>query len=245
MTRFRDVLDDLYILGYGHGSLRHDRLGAFHSTLAGHSMNFLSRGTYWSAEERAQLGTSIGNGEFMPGDGTNGTGIKNRRYRNDCGVGNLPNEGTSGEEDCSLDMISSVASAYWIRWMLVSAHQDDDVLFVARGAPRRWWQQPQPFGIDRAPTRFGQVSFTMAAPSRSAGDALVSGSVALRPLRTAGRLPIVAVHIRSPSARAPIARVTVVGAGASLLAWHPGNETAWFALAPAAPVASFNFTATW
>ena len=78
-------------------------------------MNFLSRGTYWRAEERAQLGTSIGNGDFMPGDSTDGTGIKNRRYRNDCGVGNLPNEGTSGEEDCSLDMISSVASAYWIR----------------------------------------------------------------------------------------------------------------------------------
>ena len=38
-TRFRDVLDDLYILGYGHGALRHDRLGAFHSTLASHSMN--------------------------------------------------------------------------------------------------------------------------------------------------------------------------------------------------------------
>ena len=129
--------------------------------------------------------------------------------------------------------------------MLVSAQQDDDVLFVARGAPRRWWQQPQPFGIDRAPTRFGQVSFTMVAPSRSAGGALISGSVALRPLRTAGRLPIVAVHIRSPSARAPIARVDVVGVGASLLAWHPGNETAWFALAPAVPVVSFNFTATW
>jgi hypothetical protein len=45
MTRFRDVLDDMPILGYGKSSLRHDRLYSFHNTLAGHSMNYISRGS--------------------------------------------------------------------------------------------------------------------------------------------------------------------------------------------------------
>ena len=38
-----------------------------------------------------------------------------KRYRNDCGVGG---------EDCSLCMVSSVASSYWVRWMLVTADGD-------------------------------------------------------------------------------------------------------------------------
>ena len=54
MTRFRDVLDDMPILGYGAGSLRHDRLYGFHNTLAGHSLNYISRGTYWGTEQRVR-----------------------------------------------------------------------------------------------------------------------------------------------------------------------------------------------
>ena len=45
MTRFRDVLDDMPILGYGASALRHDRLYSFHNTLAGHSLGYISRGT--------------------------------------------------------------------------------------------------------------------------------------------------------------------------------------------------------
>ena len=238
MTRFRDLLDDLYILGYGQSSLRYDRLAAFHSTLAGHSLNFLSRGTYWSAEQRAQLGTSIGNGEFV-GDTTNGTGIKDHRYRNDCGVG--AQGGSAGAEDCSLDMISSVASAYWVRSMLVSGSQDDRIVFIGRGAPRRWFQQAQPFGIDRAPTRFGKVSFTMNALV----DAMeVSGSVTLSPTAAVAELPTVAVHIRSPAKGKPFTHVSVVGHGATLAAWHAANETARFKLAPG-HVLGFNFSASY
>jgi len=55
MTRFRDVLDDMPILGYGKSSLRHDRLYAFHNTLAGHSMNYISRGTCSRSEQMQQL----------------------------------------------------------------------------------------------------------------------------------------------------------------------------------------------
>ena len=140
MTRFRDLLDDMPILGYGRSSLRHDRLQAFHSTLAGHSLNYLSRGTYWGAEQRKQNQGSFGH-------------VVDNRYRNDCGIGG---------EDCSLCMVSAVASAYWVRWMLADAHLDDSVVYVARGAPRRWYQPGSAWGIAHAPTRFGRVTFTMA-----------------------------------------------------------------------------------
>jgi hypothetical protein len=40
MTRFRDVLDDMPILGYGRGALAHDRLYPFHNVLAGHGARF-------------------------------------------------------------------------------------------------------------------------------------------------------------------------------------------------------------
>lgn len=62
---------------YGKASLRHGRLQSFHSTLAGHSLNYLSRGGYWGTEQRQQLDYGVGNR----------TGIVNGKWRNDCGVG--------------------------------------------------------------------------------------------------------------------------------------------------------------
>ena len=96
----------------------------------------------------------------------NGTGIVDQRWRNDCGVGG---------EDCSLCMVSGIASSYWVRWMLVTDDPDEDVLHIARGAPRRWFgQSTEPFGITNASTRFGKVTYSI----QPAGDS-VQGSVAL------------------------------------------------------------------
>ncbi len=44
MTRFRDVIDDMPMVGFGLGALYNDRVESFHSALAGHSANYLSRG---------------------------------------------------------------------------------------------------------------------------------------------------------------------------------------------------------
>merc|ERR1712093_471320 len=54
MTRFRDALDDMPILGYGWGLLSHDKVSLFHTLLAGHSANYLSRGSHWGTEQRKQ-----------------------------------------------------------------------------------------------------------------------------------------------------------------------------------------------
>merc|ERR1711907_844368 len=105
--------------------------------LAGHSANYLSRGTHWGSEQRQQQR-----------DG----GVLNERWTNNCG---------DGGEDCSLCMVSSTPPAMWIRWMLVQEHRDLPYVHLARGAPKRWYSQSEPFGLADAPTRFGVVSYLL------------------------------------------------------------------------------------
>ena len=205
MTRFRDGLDDMPILGYGRGSLHHDRLQALHTVLAGHSLNYLTRGTYWGTEQRQQ--SQSVNGPHP--------GLVDNRYRNNCGVGG---------EDCSLCMVSSVASAYWIRWLYATENADEAIVYLARGAPRRWYNQTESFGITDAPTRFGRASFTMQAnvtAGRVQGSAVVSSC---KQGCYADKAPLVAVRLHAASG-VPFGCVSVSGA-AVLVAWHKGNETA-------------------
>merc|ERR1712050_575867 len=107
MTRFRKVIDDMPILGYGWSALSHGRQDSFHSMLAGHSANYLSRGTFWGTEQRTQLG------------------MADDRFRN----------GGSGGEYGSLCMVSSVSVAMWVRWQLVQESLDEAYVHIARGAP--------------------------------------------------------------------------------------------------------------
>ena len=235
MTRFRDGLDDMPILGYGKGSINHDRLGPFHRTLAGHSTGYLSRGTYWGTEQRQQTQAPM---EVGPG-------ASPQHYRNDCGTGG---------EDCSLCMVSSIASAYWIRWMLLSENADEDILYLARGAPRRWYQQPQAFGIVAGPTRFGRVNYTITPrhqnTTRTAVDTTggLSGTVSLQ-LRAGAPVPLVAIHLRAADGAQPLSgKVSITGGGAAgttgtaVVAWHAGNETAVIRLGRGET--AFDFTCT-
>ena len=172
------------------------------------------------------------------------------RYRNDCGVGG---------EDCSLCMVSSVASAYWIRWMLVAAADDSDTIHLARGAPRRWYlppaadtaddttddttdtnstaANPRAWGITKAPTRLGQATFTIGVNvvdgSKGAKGAGLAGSVSISPNYSGGvvRATRVTVKLRSRTAATPLTAVTVTGGAVTLEGWFPGNETALFRLA--------------
>lgn len=217
MTRFRDVLDDMPILGYGWGLLSHDRLGLFHTLLAGHSANYLSRGTYWSSEQRQQQR-----------DG----GILEDRWTNNCG---------DGGEDCSLCMVSANPPTMWIRWMLVQENRDMPYVHLARGAPQRWFTQPEPFGLANAPTRFGVVSYSLVA----VGD-VVQGSVTAAPHPGGSIVDGVLYTIRliSPHWKdgATLNSVKITTGGAHLVTIHMENSTAVFALDK--PASTFDFTAS-
>ena len=223
---------------------------SFHNTLSGHSMNYISRGTYSGSEQRAQL-------DYRQGGGTGITGGKYRNY--ECGIGG---------EDCSLCVVSAIPSSYWIRWMLVSDSPDASMLYLARGAPRRWYQDQgsgaaaaESFGITNATTRFGIVSFTMHA---DVTEKTVSGIVSLdRYARTsrpaaaaaAAAAPLsVSVKVRSSqqsshgssSGAAPKVTVTTGAVVAKFVTWHPRNETAVFELTtmPSGSALIFSFEAT-
>jgi hypothetical protein len=46
-----------------------------------------------------------------------------------------------------------------VRWMLVLEDSDEDRLYLAKGVPRSWVASGKRIGIERAPTRWGKVSF--------------------------------------------------------------------------------------
>ena len=162
--------------------------------LQGHLLNYLTRGTYWGTEQRQQKQDTAS--------------ITEQCYRNDCGIGG---------EGCSLCTVSSVASSYRVRWMFLSQNADQDVVYVARGSPRRWYAQPEAFG-----TRFGRVSYSIR-PAQPKGGGL-SGSVELQ-ARAGTPKPVIAVRLSSGQAGSSFACVQVEGSGATLIAWHAANET--------------------
>jgi hypothetical protein len=50
-----------------------------------------------------------------------------------------------------------------VRWMLALEDSDEERLYLARGLPRTWLASEKTIGIEQAPTRWGRVSFQMAA----------------------------------------------------------------------------------
>ncbi len=54
-----------------------------------------------------------------------------------------------------------------VRWMLVLEDSDEDRLYLAKGVPREWIASGKEVGIEQAPTRWGRVSFRLAAKSES------------------------------------------------------------------------------
>lgn len=50
-----------------------------------------------------------------------------------------------------------------VRWMLALEDSDEDILYLAKGVPREWVSSGKQIRIEQAPTRWGKVSFTLAA----------------------------------------------------------------------------------
>merc|ERR1712107_360315 len=207
------VIDDMPVLGYGWGALSHSRLSYFHTLLAGHSANYLSRGTFWGTEQREQ------------------SRIVDERYSNFAGP-----EGEYG----SLCMVSAIPVSMWTRWMLVREERDSSVIHLASVVPRRWFAQPESFGITHAPTRLGIVSYSL----QNVGDRKLEGWAILQPSPNSqgSRQSEVLCSIRLlPAEQAELLSNVSVAGDAGLIAIFPENSTAVFRLASIG--ASFNFTA--
>lgn len=100
-----------------------------------------------------------------------------------------------------------------VRWMLLLEDSDEDRLYLARGVPRKWTVSGERIGISQAPTRWGRVSFDMAADT--ARKRVVTHVELARP----GEPREVHVKLRLPEDQAARA-VTVNGRPAGLSGRH-------------------------
>jgi len=100
-----------------------------------------------------------------------------------------------------------------VRWMLVLEDSDEDKLYLAKGVPREWVGSGKEIKIEKAPTRWGRISFKMAT---NPGTKRVMASVSL----ANGAAPKeVHVKLRVP-VNYKLASVTVNGHATSLDGVH-------------------------
>jgi hypothetical protein len=79
-----------------------------------------------------------------------------------------------------------------VRWMLVLEDSDEDRLYLAKGVPREWIVSGKEIGMEQAPTRWGRVSFRLAAKSESkavVGQVEFTGASTPKQLHFKIRLP--------------------------------------------------------
>jgi hypothetical protein len=80
-----------------------------------------------------------------------------------------------------------------VRWMLVLEDSDEDRLYLAKGVPREWVASGKEIRIEEAPTRWGRVSFILAAKLNSmsvVGQLELSGARAPMEVHFKLRLPV-------------------------------------------------------
>ena len=140
MTRYADHLDDMPAIGYAISSLEKDRTGQFLLQLYGHAANYHGRGSFFSTEQ-ASL------------------------YAEQTEPGSLPAWRASlGELQADFCVPSQCLIASMTAMQVVFGERDTRTVWLARAAPRRWYS-PAAGGlaVERAPTRYGNVSFTISA----------------------------------------------------------------------------------
>jgi len=94
-----------------------------------------------------------------------------------------------------------------VRWMLVLEDSDEDRIYLAKGVPREWVVSGKEIRLENVPTRWGRVSFSLAAKPNAksiVGQVELSGASAPKEVHLKVRLPLQTV----------LQRVTVNGQAA-------------------------------
>ena len=109
-----------------------------------------------------------------------------------------------------------------VRWMLVLEDSDADRLYLGRGIPRAWFATGRPVQIESAPTRWGDVSFSLRADiasKRVNGNVLLTGKRPPREIEVRFRLPQGSL-LQRPTVNGRPARVA---AGGQTILIPPGS----------------------
>jgi hypothetical protein len=196
ITRWSDHLDDMPSSYYMAASLRDDRIPRALLLQYGHMANYMGRGT-GTATEQLPINADA-----------NGL---SRDY--------LWGYLEGGIDQCIPSiMLSSIAT----RWQLVLERYDEDVLFLARGAPKRWFLPSNGgFSVERAATRFGSVSLAVVNAVGASGvgeDSRATIGFQLWPGPTPGvGLPTFALRLRASNGDFLLVPASVVVGGSGVL----------------------------
>ena len=233
MTRFEAHLDNMPAFGYARAALRlmeaptGPAAARWYLLTAGHAAGYMSRGTFSASEQLAVAADGAGQWrdylwEYLEG----------------------------GIDQCVPSLMLAPLSTLWA--LLFEWRPQPDTLWLARGAPRRWFDDGG-FAVENAPTSFGIVSFSAAAAAAAAAGAAAGASttanattvfsVAFAPPpfaapRAAGGTPLTLVlRVRalapgSAMVGAVLVDVTPSGARVALVSSNATAETATVELAP-------------
>ncbi len=101
-----------------------------------------------------------------------------------------PKIGVKGQGDMPH---GEACSNYIIMLRNLLLHEERNLLHIAPATPRRWMAQSKPFGVEAAPTKFGQVSY-LITPSSDRKTITIAVQL------TKNRLPAkVLLHLRTPN----------------------------------------------
>lgn len=126
--------------------------------------------------------------------------------------------GTGGIDEC---IPSIMLPAIATRWQLVLERYDEDVVWLAKGAPRRWADPAGGgYGVRGAATRFGRVDVHVANSRAGGGSSeSVAAVVAFTPVAVPGttQAPAFALRLRSFAPGGALNAASLVVAGAASL----------------------------
>ena len=197
ITRWSDHLDDMPSSYYLAAALRDDRIDRYLLLMYGHAANYMGRGTFTATEQLPIVGDA-----------------------NDWWRDYLWTYLEGGIDQC---VPSIMLCAIGTRWQLVFEVYDAPVIYLGRGAPRRW-SVPSGggYGISNAATRFGSVNFTVVSTSRADHGEDVIATVTFTPVTTvSGATPtsdmFFVLRMRSSFPRGMLLPASVVVAGADVV----------------------------
>jgi hypothetical protein len=145
ITRWSDHLDDMPSSYYAAAMLRSGRVDSFLALQYGHMANYQGRGT-GTATEQLPINADA-NGLW-------------RDY--------LWGYLEGGIDQCVPTIMQAAIAT---RWQVVLERYDEDVLYLAAGAPRRWYAPlGGGFAVAGAHTRFGAVDLAVRSSSVGAGE---------------------------------------------------------------------------
>ena len=175
ITRWSDHLDDMPSSYYLAAGLRNDRIERFLLLTYGHNANYMGRGTLTATEQLPIYPDA--NGQW-------------RDY--------LWGYLEGGINEC---IPSIMLTAISTRWQLVLERYDETTLYLAKGAPRRWYiPSSGGFSVTNAATRFGQVSLNISNTNSVQGGESSIANVILHPWQGqvfGASLDLIAIRLRS------------------------------------------------